>query len=222
VTLQEVVFEIRFTPIEDYAIFAGAMAVSHKGKFPITEKNNLPGLPDSVIMKGLVRHRFFNQDKSRLFQIGSDVISVNHLQYTSFVDFTKDISEILPSAQENGAKIRNIDRIGLRYINKFNDIKNPFTFLNLSSPFPSEGLDITKFVQIRKVDEIETGLFLDIGLQFESNTSVLILDLNSFYQKQEDTKQPSQEWNIEMLIDWISKAHTLIYDKFITLVPQSE
>jgi uncharacterized protein (TIGR04255 family) len=130
VALQEVVLEIRFPPIEDYAIFAGAMSVSHKVNFPLTKKLEPPGLPEFVPISGIVRHRFSGQDQSKLFQIGSDVISVNYLQYTNFSDFIDDIKEILSSAQTHGAKISYAYRIGLRYINSFNKIADPFELLN--------------------------------------------------------------------------------------------
>ena len=53
--LQEVVLEIRFPPIEDYAIFAGAMSVSHKVNFPLTQKLEPPGLPEFVPISGIVQ-----------------------------------------------------------------------------------------------------------------------------------------------------------------------
>jgi uncharacterized protein (TIGR04255 family) len=222
VALQEVVLEIRFPPIEDYAIFACAMSVSHKVNFPLTQKLEPPGLPEFVPISGVVRHRFSGQDQSKLFQIGSDVISVNYLQYTNFSDFIDDIKEILSSAQTHGAKISYAYRIGLRYINSFNKIADPFEFLNLSSPFTNKSFDITEFIQVRKVDKVETGLFLDINVQFNSNDHGLILDLNSFYQNDKNIEQPEEQWSIEKLIDWISKAHELIKENFKTLVPQLE
>jgi uncharacterized protein (TIGR04255 family) len=224
VALQEVVFEIRFPPIEDYAIFAGAMAVSHKEHFPVSQKLEPPGLPEFVSIAGLVRHRFSGQDQSKLFQIGSDVISVNYLQYTNFDTFIQVIKEILSSAQNNGAKISYASKIGLRYINRFDNIADPFEFLNLSSPFTNNNFDITKLIQVRKVDQVETGLFLDINVQFNSNDNDkdLILDLNSFYQIEGNPEEPDQQWSIEKLIDWISKAHDLIKENFCNLVPKLE
>jgi uncharacterized protein (TIGR04255 family) len=221
VALQEALFEVRFPAIEDYAIFAGGMAVTHKTDFPVIEKIEPQGIPDFILISGLIRHRFSSQDKSKLFQLGNDVLSINYIRYTGFEHFVKDIKEILSSARLHGVKISHPTRIGLRYINRFDNVSNPFDFLNVNSPFQNKD-DLTKIVQIKKVDQIEIGLFLDINLSFNSNDKILILDLDSFYENSEQQENLDGQWTEDKLIDWTRKVHDLIKENYKNLVPQSK
>jgi len=62
----EVIFEIRFQPVADYAIFVGGMAANNaiQNQYPLVEK--LPGsdFPPLSPIEGVVRHKFLTNEKT--------------------------------------------------------------------------------------------------------------------------------------------------------------
>jgi uncharacterized protein (TIGR04255 family) len=214
--LQEAVFEIRFPTLADYALFAGGMAGFQKGTFPNAEKLPAADLPGMIDIPGMVRHRFASKDGVLLFQTGPNVLSVNAIAYQGFDNFLKQIESILESAGKL-IDLSQSNRIGLRYINQFVDVNDPSATLRINQPFQNTDLTKTKFLQLREVKETtDAEVFLGITIQFPTEPNNLILDLDSFC----DIDQ--KEWDIPMMLDWISRGHEMIWKDFLALVSTTE
>lgn len=214
--LQEAVFEIRFPSIADYAIFAGGMAMSQKGDFPTTLKLHAD-IPEMIELAGLVKHRFISEDESLLFQTGSDVLSINSIRYNGFSNFLESIQKILIGS-ENFINISSFTRLGLRYINKFSNIEDPSTVLNINLPFNND-VDVseTQLLQIQEINKInDEGMLQAINIQFSAAPKDLILDLDV------SLNLPQQSWDVNEILSWADKAHNIIWDKFQTLISDSE
>lgn len=214
--LQEAVFEIRFPPTSDYAIFAGGMAISQKEDFPTTQKLQAVDIPEMIQFAGSVKHRFISQDESLLFQTGSDVLSVNAIDYKNFSTFLESIQKILIGT-EKFIEISNLSRLDLRYINKFPDVENPSTVLNVNLPFNHTNISETQLLQIQEINKIDDeGMLQVINIQFSAASKELILDLDV------SLNSPQELWNIDTISRWADKAHDIIWDKFQTIISESE
>jgi uncharacterized protein (TIGR04255 family) len=216
--LQEAVFEVRFPPVDDYSIFVGGMAEVKRNRFPKVDR--LPGdeLPPSIMVSGAVRHRFTTDDKGLLFQTGQDVISINAISYSGFSTFSNDIEDILKSAQ-NYADIGRVSRLGLRYINRFEKVEDPFQILNIQSPFLDFDLSKTAKIQANYIKQEVNNLFLSKNVDFPVVDSNLIFDLDAF---QQDFDLDSLPWDIKAIIDWADKTHDIVWENFELLVSENE
>jgi uncharacterized protein (TIGR04255 family) len=214
--LQEAIFEIRFPPIEDYAIFAGGMAVSHRNDFPVVEKLQTMELPELIQVAGVIKHRFFANTRGKLFQTGSDIIAVNIINYEGFVSFVGDIKNIIDSVYTFNENIKKPNRISLRYVNNFKEAKDPFSLLTINRPFENVSSEQTKFIQIREISEIEDKIFLGVNCQSLLSEESVILDLEAF------SEGIDGEWNTDMFVEWAWKAHQIIWDSLINLVSKEE
>jgi uncharacterized protein (TIGR04255 family) len=214
--LQEAVFEIRFPSIADYALFAGGMAMSQKEDFPTTQRLQVVDIPEMIELAGLVKHRFISQDGSLLFQTGSDVLSVNAIRYKGFPVFLESIQKILIGTK-NFIEISNFTKLGLRYINRFSNIEDPLTVLNINLPFSDMDVSKTQLLQIQEINKIDDeGMLQGINIQFPAAPKDLILDLDV------SLNLPQQSWDINTISIWADKAHDIIWDKFQTLISDSE
>lgn len=214
--LQEAVFEVRFPPVGDYALFAGGMAVSQEQDFPDSEKLPVAEFPEIVQISGLVKHRFISSDKSFLFQTGTDVLSVNSLAYKGFDRFLENIRKIL-IATEKFVDLSTLTRLGLRYINRFSNVSYPPSTLNINLPFQGTDISKTQFLQLQEINKIDDeGTLLSVGVQFPVDPQDLILDIDVYLNT------PPTQWNIQMILDWTDKAHDVIWENFQNLVSQKE
>lgn len=215
--LQEALFEIRFPPVNDYSLFAGGMAITHEENFPIVEKLPTADLPDSIYVEGIVKHRFFTEDRDKLFQTGPDVISVNYTKYLGFESFVYHVKKILESSEKFGVDIKKPIRLGLRYINRFKEINDITQVLNFKRPF--ENIDFTQktlLVQGRIINQ-EIDEFLSTTIfQFPIDTADLILDLEAF------SESPKQDESLDYLVKWIEVAHDIVWENFLLLVTSEE
>lgn len=216
--LQEAVFEVRFPPVGDYSIFVGGMAEVKRNRFPKVDRLPANELPSSIMVSGAVRHRFTTEDKSLLFQTGQDVISVNAISYSGFSKFANDIEDILKSAQ-NYADIGRVNRLGLRYVNRFEKVEGPFQILNIKSPFSDFDLGKTAKIQANYIKREKDKLFLSKNIDFPVADSNLIFDLDAF---QQDFDLDSLPWDIETIVDWADKTHDIVWDNFESLVSEAE
>jgi uncharacterized protein (TIGR04255 family) len=213
--LQEAIFEIRFPPIDDYALFAGGMAISQQEGFPKTYKLHAD-IPEMIQLAGVVKHRFISKDESLLFQTGSDVLSVNFIKYKGFSNFLGSIKQILV-ASEKFIQLSKITRLDLRYINSFPDITNPTSALNINLPFSDFNDSETQALHIQEVSKVdESGRLLGIGVQYTIETKNLILDLDI------SLNSPQDSWNIDKVLEWADRSHDIIWDRFQSLVSDKE
>lgn len=214
--LQEVVFEIRFPPVDDYALFLGEVKSLIKEKF--SEPVTLPGSKLPPDFGGVVRHRFFSEDKFTLVQIGTDVASVNSVSYSGFDKFMEEILFISEKLKDT-VKLQDKTRLGLRYINKFEAVSSPFETLNLVSPFQSLEVDNTERIRINHIKKTAFPLLLSVNIEFPigNKKDELLFDLDAY---QLDFSMPNSK--SENFTHWAKKAHDLVWDNFDSLVSQEE
>jgi uncharacterized protein (TIGR04255 family) len=214
--LQEAVFEIRFPAVNDYALFAGGMAMSQQQEFPTTQKLQAAEIPEIVELAGLVKHRFISPDESLLFQTGADVLSVNAIDYKGFANFLENIEKIL-IATEKFVSLSTLARLGLRYINRLSDVEYPPSVLNISLPFQNTNISTTQLLQLREINKLDDeGTLLSINVQFPVEPKDLILDIDI------SLNSPQKSWDIETILDWTDKAHDVIWEHFQDLISQNE
>lgn len=216
--LQEAVFEVRFPPVDDYSIFVGGMATVKRNRFPKVDRLPADELPPSIMVSGAVRHRFTTEDKGLLFQTGQDVISINAISYSGFATFSNAIEDILESAQ-NYADIGRVSRLGLRYINRFEKVADPFQVLNIKSPFLDFDLKKTAKIQANYIRQESDNLLVSKNIDFPVADSNLIFDLDAF---QQDFNLDSLPWDIRTIVDWADKTHDVVWENFESLVSESE
>jgi len=216
--LQEAIFEVRFPPVRDYSLFVGGMAEVKRRRFPQVDRLPADDLPPSIVVSGAVRHKFTTADKGLLFQTGQDVLSINVISYSGFTVFANDIEDILKSAQ-GYADIGNVSRIGLRYINRFEEVEDPFQVLNMVSPFSDLDLAKAAKIQTNYIKHESENLFLSINVDFPVADSTLIFDLDAF---QQDFELDSLPWDIKSIIDWADKTHDILWRDFESLVSETE
>lgn len=214
--LREALFEVRFPPVDDYAIFVGGMAAALNDKFPTTEKLDFADVPVFIQLEGAVKHRFFNTEKTILFQTGVDVISINVISYSGFDSFQKIIRDVLEHAIKF-VSFKKLTRLGVRYINEFDGSRNPFELLNLKPPLPDFEIDKTDEFFLRYVKKEQAGITVNTTVNFsQSEEKALFLDIDAFFTPSDD------KWDIDTILEWISKAHDSVYEKFDNLVSQIE
>jgi len=203
--IQEALFEVHFPAVEDYAIFAGGMALELGKLFPIHEK--ISDFPDFIQIEGVLRHRFKTQDTGLICQIGADTLTVNVIKYIGFNNFIENIEKVLVSASKF-TKIKNLNKLGLRYINNFPNIQEPFQTLNISSPFTEFDSNRVQELSIKQV-QIESEHFTSsIDIHSVIRDSYLILDIDVFHISSTD------EWEMQRILKWVDDAHEIIYNKF--------
>jgi uncharacterized protein (TIGR04255 family) len=218
----EVIFEIRFQPIADYAIFVGGMAANNAihNQFPIIEK--LPGsdFPPFAPIEGVVRHKFLTSEKTDIFQTGQDVISVNSLNYLGFENFLNQIRLVINTANEFIDFAKFTKRIALRYINKFenhNDHNDIFSALTIRNPFDDFDSIKTTEIFLRRVKE-EENLFLTTNIQYpvviDDIQNNLVLDIEAF--------SISSSLSELEILDWCNNSHEIISRSFQNFVSDKE
>jgi uncharacterized protein (TIGR04255 family) len=194
------------------------MAEVKRNRFPKVDRLPADELPPSIVVSGAVRHRFTTEDKRLLFQTGQDVISVNAISYFGFATFANDIEDILKSAQ-NYADIGRVSRLGLRYINRFEKVENPFQVLNIESPFLDFDISKTAKLQANYIKQELNNLFLSKNVDFPVADSNLIFDLDAF---QQDFDLDSLPWDIKTIVNWADETHDVVWENFESLVSETE
>jgi uncharacterized protein (TIGR04255 family) len=218
----EVIFEIRFQPVDDYAIFVGGMAANNaiKDQYPLVEKLPSSDFPPFSPIEGVVRHKFLTIEKTDIFQTGQDVISVNSLNYLGFEKFLKQIKLVVNSANEHIDFSKLAKRVALRYINKFenhNDPSNIFSALTIRNPFDDVDPIKTNEIFLRRVKE-EENLFLTTNIQYpvviNDIQNNLVLDIEAFCI--------ASSLSRSAILDWCINSHETISRNFLNLVSEKE
>jgi len=218
--LREAVFEIRFPPVDDYAIFVGGMAATCPEKFSTHEHIQPFDMPPFIKVDGFVKHRFYTENRGLLFQTGNDVISVNSIDYLGFDSFLKEVESIL-KVSEKFIKINLIKRLSIRYINCFEDVQDMFSILTINPPFSDIDSDKSKNFSLRHIKKITDSIYISINVQYpgkdNKSDKLLFLDVESFCDFGNDN-----EWDIQEILAWCTDAHGYIWENFYNLVSDSE
>ena len=215
--LQEAILEVRFPPVEDYTLFVAELTVKNRKFFPETQALPNANMPSNIIISGQVRHRFIGKNKDVIFQVGPDTLSINIIKYSGFDSFKNHISKIIKALGE-AIHLEKIEKISLRYINRFSRVQDVFTVLNIVSPFPNHNKSKTTGIQLGFTVEEDSNTFISTNIVFPVDNKDLILDINAFFI----SKVPTMNWNFDLMLEWINKSHDLIYDNFEVLVGEKE
>ena len=215
--LQEAIFEIRFPPVKDYTLMVAELINQNRELFPEAQTLPVTELPASIIIGGQVRHRFIGKKKDILFQTGPDTLSINVIRYSGFDKFIKSIKNIVNTASTS-IQISDLSQINLRYINRFGNIKDPFSILNIASPFPMADISKTRGIQINYTKEENDVTYISTNIVFPVNNLDLILDINAFYT----SKLLKKSWDLNSIIEWTNVSHNLVYENFESLIADRE
>lgn len=210
--LVEVVLELRYEPTEyvDYSLLMGLLYEKLRKKYPVFEDMKVPDFGvDNVPnqFNHLVKNRFYSEDKKKLYSMGRGIFSVNTLHYKSFDSFLKDVIEVL-SFHKEVSGISKINRISLRYINKFlleTDFDKVFSIKHILPDFIKKGEVGYNFQSLTRVKEGDSMI-----LRFTKNpdNNEVILDFDYFFENSNDYKP-------DLIKDWMKKAHLFINESFI-------
>ena len=162
---------------------------------------------------------FSRQDNSALIQIAPNSFTINNLiPYQGWSVFKKLIIEYL-GIYIKIAKPKRIKRIGLRYINKFENISNIDSladYLNVEPKMPMNHPIINFFIRNELAyNDAESTLICNVGLvsDKEIGKNYVILDL--------DFSTASNKYTlISDYIDWIDKAHFYIEESFNSFITE--
>lgn len=210
--VKEVVFEILLeNPTEestDYSIILNELFTKISKSFP-----TLTSLPGAKIPLGfpepIIRHRISSQDGKSLVNVGENIISVNSLDYSTFTDFKKLVSEVL-KAFEVVFPQPVIKRLGLRYVNIIDgstnlDRTNILKF-ELTSPLTEKTASKDSLFVYKYVNGNKLNLrYIEGILQKETD---IALDFD-FYQS------PNKKLTEDEIKTWIEIAHTEIEAAFL-------
>ncbi|WP_216920628.1 TIGR04255 family protein [Synechococcus sp. CCAP 1479/9] len=216
--LQEAVFELFFPAVSDYSLFVGNIFNSLKEEYPTSlalPANDFPLIPS---LPGFVRHRFSDTSGAVLFQLGQDLLTVNCLSYTSFNDYSQHIHDVLSAVLEHGAPfgLSQLTRLGIRYINRFENTDDPVAILQIGLPFPSSEADKLNNLKVhdtRQLGSNDGGRYLVRSFDFAADERLLLLDLQVYqvFNTQHDLA-------IDELMKWAKDAHDTISNNFESLV----
>jgi uncharacterized protein (TIGR04255 family) len=169
------------------------------------------------------RMQFLREDEKAFIQIGVNLLAVNHLKpYPSWEEFLPLIKEGFQAYSEI-AKPKNIQRIGLRYINHIDihegkiDLKDYFGFRPEmdNEIFQNFGLfNIGVHIPYKQEKEF---LKIELASKISKNPDVLefVLDLNYFLIKTENVILEADN-----VFEWLNTAHDQIEKAFESCITQ--
>jgi uncharacterized protein (TIGR04255 family) len=220
----EVLCEFQFIPTQpwDFTI-PGVIYDKIKTEFPLKKQQFGIGVQFKPTEKGGLEHRvenapprvqFFNEDRTKLVQVGPDLFVVNQLKpYESWDSFRPLILEKL-GIYKDVSMPKGFKRIGLRYINKINIISGVVTlenlknylniYMNVPSSVPQNHQSYLLRTEIPYNDSRDQ-LILTVGstIPDELTSSSIIFDLDYFLAKSDSI----QFVDIE---GWLENSHSEI------------
>lgn len=214
--LNEAVFEIRFPARERFGVLPGRMLDKLGESFPLDEEQPLAQLPAEVGPPHAPRHRFMSDDRSRMCQLGTGMVSLNHTTYIGYTSFQKDSRRIVEIAKDLDL-VGTIDRLGMRYINKIQLDRSweSIITIHISAPtvldHPATSRMFRWGTSRGDLDTLTTAISWPID---QEDKQYLIIDLDMY-------QEPSRTMEIEEIMDWHLQAHEEIYQAFKACLTKS-
>jgi len=215
----EAVCEFKLTPETPWDLtIPGLVYEKIENEFKKKEEHSNQEVTFSNTPKGLEqqiqtsqRIRFLTDDKKTFVQLGTRILSVNQLQpYTSWEEFKPKIKKAFIALTEI-IEINNIERIGLRYVNRIDipipksgkiDMEEYFDF----SPHVGKNLpqDYQKFIvgaqfPFKGREDICKVLLTDT-VPNKPESASFILDLDYFFAKPQTVSK-------DTALEWVESAH---------------
>ncbi|WAI00395.1 TIGR04255 family protein [Methanogenium organophilum] len=215
--IQEVVCEFRFSKDTEWkGDLASILYDKLKDDFPEKKQKISHKLELKANVKGIESQKaepvsndiFLSEDGKILIQIYPRMISVNCLKpYPSWEIFSQKIDQVYSTLQEI-VEIKEIDRIGLLYINKIEiedkkfELRDYFNFYPHVSPqFPQDVANFIVGCEFVHKNGAELSK-LDLGRTFPSKK-----ESNAFLLREEYYTAPNYSVRPEDAIEWIENAH---------------
>lgn len=152
---------------------------------------------------------FLNEKKNAVIQVGPNTLSINYISdYSGWEAFKSKIDKYLKIYLDVSGS--EIERIGLRYINRFDgiDVKGGKfgDYFNFGPSIPIKQPIKNFFIRNEMVyQEIDSILLLNMGTPPEKQNNVIVLDFD-FITANED--------NIKNVTEWVESAHEYIEEAF--------
>ncbi len=223
----EALCEFQFIPSQPWDItIPGLLYEKINDKFPVKQQQKEFGIGLGVRPKegGITEHRleltqprmqFFRPDKTALVQVGSDLLTINHLKpYPTWELFKPLILNNLRLYEEI-AKPKGLKGIGLRYINKMEFHDSP---IEMSEYFHSYPLIPKELPQVHDAFDIH------IEIPYENRRDRLLLTLSTVASKQPKVisllldfgyiMMKPDSVSLDQAADWIEQAHTIVEHAF--------
>lgn len=210
----DALLEIRFIPnINQNAVF-GLIYNALQKDFP--KVDNLPVLqiPESIRnidpnLKFKPHYKIANEEF--VVQIGPDVLSISSFpNYTGWTKFSTIISDVL-NRIESTEVIKSVSRVGIRYINFFDD--NVFDKINLNVHINNSLIEYrstvvkTEIVQNNYISTLQIANSVSIaekvGSVIDIDTS-LILMLDDFFKNKEDIINKGHQFEKELFFSLLN------------------
>jgi uncharacterized protein (TIGR04255 family) len=226
--LIEAVCEFRFDSTSPWDLtIPGLVFERLKDNFPNKAPKKLMGL-NIQAAEGQLTHniettdivQLLHKDKPMLVQIGPGLLTVNHLQpYEGWKVFRPSIEKGL-DAYTRASSASSLQRIGLRYINRFDfsQMDSVFDLFNLRPEWREKPLDqANKFIvglDLPHQDGLST-LRIQLGSDNlrSSQEKVVFLDLDYFMEGPEIIM-------IEQALSWVDLAHDRVEMDFESIITE--
>jgi len=214
--LVETVFELRFDPKNDYGLFLAQIFSTLKNDFPIAETLAPFDIPDFADGPKLLRNCFKRKDGTALIQLGHGIVSINQSKYDRFNSFLSLIKKVIKEV-ENVEPNPNIQRLGLRYINKIPFTNDPSEILVMEIKLPTVIKDkLEAFTYRFRINENSAGklrLVIANLIKNDVPTKEMTIDLDHYLLI-------SHSIEIGEIEKWINEAHENIYNCFISCIKE--
>ncbi len=206
----EALCEIHFSESQADSTLPGLLYEQVRNKYPIKEQISqnsfeIQFAQDSVSSQKVLQVpmiRFFNQEKSELIQLASNLLTVNRLipyeDYESFVGSIKNAIENYVDI----AKPKSVERIGLRYINH---IFIPKADINLDEYFTYLPKIRENYYNIQL--SLELKPFYDNHLVFMTIASIPNKSQGAFLFDIYDNLKKNQEIDLENIEQNLNESH---------------
>jgi uncharacterized protein (TIGR04255 family) len=207
--LAEVLLEVRFSGAPDLSLIVGKMDSALHAKYPNFENLLVPDFPiNNPSLDAIVKYRMFSEDRSKLYNLGKGVLSINTVNYTTFASFLREAKVVLGKYKEISG-ITTLSRIGLRYINKISVQNRNFEDLfRIGFNLPESLKSIETGFNFQTLGKNDTDI-LSTRLLTEQPFSkeTLMLDFDYFCEQ-------GINYDLDAIEEWMRRAKTTIAENF--------
>jgi len=223
IPLEEVAFEVQFAPklkvIDGLSDFQDSIGID----YPSITQEHMISLPLATNPADLsdplaARWVFENEEDKRLVRVTARSFNFVDKKYVSFTNFSSEIARLWNQFNTSAGTIRNVQRIGLRYINR------------LQLPFKGGLSDIEKYTlpyfSIERFKDLETATvrmearvtkddtrmtiragFLGVDKIESEDFIVYMLDYDAYLDAAQIANEP---------MEYLPRLHDLVEAQFLT------
>lgn len=219
--VSEAVFEIRFATKVPYGVLPGRLYEALQELFPVVEQLPAAQIPLEIDAP-IPRHRFKSKDASRMVQVGVGLVSLNHTGYAGYETFRGEAERLLRAA-DRLQLLRDVKRLGLRYINRAPLDRPTEEIVTYSIDAPPliddtvEARRMTLLGRVQNVGVLQTSVAWPVSDTSQSKDAQerwLVLDFDCYADRKGSIR-------IADAMTWLDKGHEHVYQAFrASLQPQ--